>query len=83
MSRKTDEQWIEGFGEEYGREPDAQELHDWMTRDRKPVSAGSKKRLQKVLATKATGFDPIATAMENNPGLTREEAKRHARALGF
>lgn len=85
MTRKTDEQWVEEFAEEYGRGPDDQELHDWMNRDRKPVSAGSRKRLQRVLATKAvtTSFDPIASAMENHPGLTRAEAEAMARAFGF
>lgn len=84
-SAKTDEQWVEEFAEEYGRGPDAQELHDWMNRDRKPVSPGSRKRLQKTLAKKAAplGFDPIASAMADNPGLTREQAEADARALGF
>ncbi len=37
MTNKSDEDWIEEFAEEHGREPDAQELHDWMNRERKPV----------------------------------------------
>ena len=39
MTRKTQEQWVEEFAEEYGREPNAQELHDWINWDRKPASA--------------------------------------------
>lgn len=85
MSRKTDEQWIEEFAEEYAREQDAQELHDWMNRGRKPVSSGSRQRLEKALASKlaSLGFDPIAGAMLDNPGLTRERAEEMARNLGF
>jgi hypothetical protein len=85
MTRRTEEQWVEEVAEEFGREPDAQELHDWMTRDRKPVSAGSRKRLQKALATKMVplGFDPIAGAIESHPGLTRERAETEARSARF
>jgi hypothetical protein len=31
----------------------------------------------------STAFDPIANAMENHPGLTREKAEEMARAFGF
>jgi hypothetical protein len=85
MTRKTEEQWVEKFAEEYGREPDSQELHDWMTRRRfaKPLQPGSKQRLEKLLKSKETAFDPIENAMRAHPGLTRERAEEMARAAGF
>ncbi len=89
MSKKmTDEQLeqaaIEEFGEEHGREPDAQELHDWMNRNRGEVSPTSKGRLKVLLAQKGSAaFDPIESAMINNPGLTRERAEAMAREAGF
>ncbi|PUE41434.1 hypothetical protein [Limnohabitans sp. Bal53] len=62
----------------------AQQQHDVMACRRKgKLQPGSKQRLVKLLKAKETAFDPIAGAMLDNPGLTRDEAERHARALGF
>lgn len=63
---------------------DAQQRHDVMACRRKgKLQPGSKQRLEKLLKAKETAFDPIENAMRDNPGLTRYEAERHARALGF
>lgn len=70
---------------------DAQEQHDYEMSLRRPVAPESKQRLQAALAAKERarirtelfGFDPIASAMETHPGLTREEAEEEARAMGF
>jgi hypothetical protein len=79
----------EAFIDEHGRDPYSdQELHDFTVARRGAVrlAKGSKQRLQKLLVEKqaiATAFDPIASAMANNPGLTRERAEEMARNLGF
>jgi hypothetical protein len=90
--KKTAEQFeleaMESFIEEHGREPDEQELHDWMNRNRRPRLKGSRQRLQATLATPRPpetyhGTDPIEMAMQNHPGLTREKALEDAKRLGF
>lgn len=51
----------------------------------------SRQRLQAALAAKKRtqariqiyGFDPIASAMERHPGLTREEAEEFVHQFGF
>ena len=64
---------------------DAQQQHDRLMarRAKKGLNLeGSKQRLKTALREKQA-FDPIAAAMQDHPGLTRDEAERHARALGF
>lgn len=70
---------------------DAQQQHD-QAMNPNPDLTGSRKRLEALLAKKSAsssrpsqprGFDPIALAMQDHPGLTREEAERDARAAGF
>jgi len=39
--------------------------------------------LLKKKAALTVGYDPIASAMRNHPGLTREEAERMAESFGF
>lgn len=68
----------------------AQERHDRaMSRAMKKLAkrtpeekAASKRQLEALLAEKAA-LGPIESAMRNHPGLTREEAERMARDLGF
>ena len=61
-----------------------QQQHDVMLYRRKgKLQPGSKGRLQKLLKSKETAFDPIAIAVAHNPGLTRERAEEMARNLGF
>jgi len=70
---------------------DAQEQHDEALKDWKP-KAGSRKRLGALLKKKSEDskkvsqpeqLDPIASAMRNNPGLTREKAEEMAEEFGF
>ena len=73
---------------------DAQQEHDLLMEERgefKPAK-GSKKRLEALLARKngpslepvpSIGYDPIASCMAQNPGLTRERAEELAANLGF
>lgn len=70
----------------------AQDEHDYLMAQRKPQLTGSKKRLEASLRAKNTSSgalsqpelqDPIAAAMKNNPGLTREKAMDIAEKLGF
>jgi hypothetical protein len=79
---------MESFIEEHGRGPDAQELHDWMNRNRRAPASGSRKRLKATLATPRPaaqyhGSDPIEMALANHPGLTRDQALADAEKLGF
>lgn len=92
MTKKTPEQReleaLESFIEEHGREPDAQELHDWMNRNRRPRLKGSGQRLEATLATPRPaepyhGSDPIEMAIRNNPALTRDRAEEMAEKLGW
>jgi hypothetical protein len=65
---------------------DDQAMHDHEMSKRRPVSKGSKARLEKLLTKKSTvptGSDPIEGAMRDHPGLTREVAERMAENLGF
>lgn len=73
---------------------DAQQLHDqeMLEKDFSNLKPGSKKRLEALLRKKNgpplepaefIAYDPIALAMENNPGLTRERAEELAAAFGF
>lgn len=73
---------------------DAQELHDqeMLKKDFSHLKPGSKKRLEALLRQKNgpslepaefNAYDPIALAMEQNPGLTREKAEEMAKAYGF
>lgn len=72
---------------------DAQQQHDAaMARRRKKLDAGSRQRLEDLLAKKSassstpeqsTAFDPIESAMRQHPTLTREEAEQMARDFGF
>jgi len=39
--------------------------------------------LLKKKAELTVGYDPIASAMRDHPGLTREEAERMAESFGF
>lgn len=70
---------------------DAQQQHDLEMADYKPTP-GSRQRLEASLARKKAASsatlppgasDPIAVAMRNHPGLTREEAEKMAEAFGF
>lgn len=63
-SRKTDEQWIEEFAEEFGRAPDAQELHDWMNRGQKPVNPAKGNELLKKLFSSR----PLPIVHDPEPG---------------
>jgi hypothetical protein len=68
---------------------DAQQEHDRArVKLTKKGLNGSKKRLEALLKKKAKaapsgGYDPIASAMRNHPGLTREKAEEMAEAFGF
>ena len=73
---------------------DAQELHDqeMLKRDFSHLKSGSRKRLEALLRQKNgpslepaefTAYDPIALAMERDPGLTRKKAEEMAEAYGF
>jgi|APSaa5957512622_1039677.scaffolds.fasta_scaffold93069_2 hypothetical protein len=83
----------EKFWEEHGRDPDAQELHDFaMSLSEIKPDPGSRKRLEALLKEKSGSseeqsqpeqLDPIESAMRNNPGLTREKAEEMAEDLGF
>jgi len=64
---------------------DAQQQHDrhMARRAKKGLNLeGSKQRLKTALREKQA-FDPIAAAMRDHPGLTRERAEADARVLGF
>jgi len=66
---------------------DAQQEHDHgRVKLTKKGLKGSKKRLEALLKKKAAltvGYDPIASAMRDHPGLTREKAEEMAAAFGF
>ncbi len=62
---------------------DAQQMHDRLTPKELTLQPDSKQRLEKLLKSKETAFDPIENAIRAHPGLTRGEAERHARAAGF
>ena len=71
---------------------DAQRKHDKAMASRAPGEPGSKQRVEALLKKKKsassprrqpTAFDPLASAVSQNPGLTREEAEEMARAFGF
>lgn len=72
---------------------DEQQEHDLkMAQQPTELEPGSHQRLKALLArksaisgrsTQSTAFDPIAQAMAQNPGLTRETAEEMARCLGF
>jgi len=59
---------------------DAQERHDFEMKDRKPLSKGSRQRLEDLLRA---NLDPIEAAMKRNPGATRESLEAFAKAMGF
>ena len=70
---------------------DAQQQHDQAMKE-KPELKGSKSKLEALLQKKngpsleplqSTKLDPIASAMEDHPGLTREKAEEMAKAFGF
>ena len=71
---------------------DAQQQHDAAVAGRAAkLEAGSKQRLQALLAAKSassskpapsTGFDPLAEAMQQH-GLTEQEAREMAEKFGF
>ncbi len=69
-----------------------QDDHDYRMSQRKGKLAGTRKALEDLLAAKKIDLqaqsqpellDPIAAAMKNNRGLTREEAEEMATKLGF
>ena len=71
---------------------DDQEMHDLQMAKQAKVSPDSKKRLEALLKRKSAASseasqsgesDPIARAMAQNPGLTREKAEAMAEAFGF
>lgn len=66
---------------------DAQQEHDQgRVMPTKKSLKGSRKRLEALLKKKealTVGYDPIASAMRDHPGLTREEAEKMAEAFGF
>lgn len=72
---------------------DAQEMHDYETRGRAArMEVASKETLEALLAEKngpsreppkLADLDPIARAVAQNPGLTREKAVEMAEKLGF
>ena len=70
---------------------DAQQMHDEAMRlPTQEELKGSRKRLEALLKRKASsgnaqssGLGPIARAMRNHPGLTREEAEQMAEEAGF
>ena len=63
---------------------DAQQEHDceMAQREVKPRK-GSKKRLEKLLAEKGVGVDPVRAQMARHKGLTAEKAVEMAEAFGF
>jgi hypothetical protein len=70
---------------------DAQEEHDYRMSKVKSL-AGTKPQMEALLRAKKAGTksrsksemqDPIAAAMANNPGLTREKALEIAEKFGF
>lgn len=88
VNEQLDQDAQASFIEEHGRVPDAQELHDWMNRDRKASASVSCKRRRAVLATPMPappfyGSDPIKMALANHPGLTLEKALKDEEDLGF
>lgn len=72
---------------------DAQEEHDHeMSKRRMTLEAGSRQRLEALLAKKNAAssakvkfptMGPIERAMRDHPGLTREKAIEMAEAFGF
>lgn len=73
---------------------DAQQQHDDALAKRKPMTPAMAAELKQHLRaasgaassappTQSTTFDPIANAMERNPGLTRETAEQMADEFGF
>jgi hypothetical protein len=66
---------------------DAQQEHDQArVMPTKKSLMGSQKRLEALLKLKAAttaGYDSIASAMGDHPGLTREKAEETAEAFGF
>jgi len=70
---------------------DAQQEHDLAMKERLDMKA-SRPKLEALLQKKngpsleplqSTKLDPIASAMEDHPGLTREKAEEMAKAFGF
>ena len=70
---------------------DAQEEHDYRMSQRRSLK-GSRHKLEDLLEDKNASSksppqkasqDPIATAIKNNPGLTREKAVEMAEKFGF
>lgn len=79
---------LEAFIDEHGRDPDDQELHDWIAQRRRSNLKGSRKRIEALLDTRtlpriADACDPIEMAVRNHPGLSREEAAEFAEKFGF
>jgi hypothetical protein len=71
---------------------DAQEMQDQEMSHKNIDVSGSKARLEASLARKngnslepapSSGYDPIASAMKDNPRLTRETAEEVAKEFGF
>ena len=72
---------------------DEQAAHDReMAKRKMKLEPGSRQRLEALLAKKSAtsskpeqllGFDPIASAMKEHPGLTRETAEEMAAEYGF
>lgn len=70
---------------------DAQDEHDYRMSQRRSLK-GSRQKLEALLEDKNASSkspsqtesqDPIATAIKNNPGLTREKAAEMAERFGF
>ncbi len=63
---------------------DAQEEHDHeMSKRSLKLSKGSKQRLEKLLAEKGAGVDPVGAQIARHKGLTVEKAVEMAEAFGF
>lgn len=67
---------------------DAQQEHD-LENSKRPLKIAPRAELEALLAknvetsSSAESFDPIAQAMEDHPGLTREEAEQMASDFWF
>jgi hypothetical protein len=62
----------------------AQQEHDYeMSKRDLKLSKESEERLEKLLAEKGVGADPVSAQMARHKGLTAEKAVEMAEALGF